>query len=181
MCTVACISLLLLRGPWEIAMSLSTSLSPMQTVNATLEVTADKSFLEAIKSSYANNTWCKALPSATISWPGLVFHDGLWWIGDWLIILRAGNLRETLFALAHDVLGHFRFDKTYSSLRNTGPICSGTLNKVMFLHVQTVNTISCLQLNHMAHYIPSQYLTNVVTLSQSTSLAHFLKMTAKIV
>jgi hypothetical protein len=64
----------------------------MQTVNATLEVTADKSFLEAIKSGYANDAWCKTLPSATISWLGLVFCDGLWWVRDRLIIPRTGNL-----------------------------------------------------------------------------------------
>jgi len=28
-----------------------------------------------------------------------------------------GTLRETLFSLAHDALGHFGFDKTYGSLQ----------------------------------------------------------------
>ena len=35
------------------------------------------------------------------------------------MIPRVGSVRETLFRLAHDVLGHFSFDKTYASLRDS--------------------------------------------------------------
>ena len=62
--------------------------------------------------------WCKSLPSANHSLSNLTFRDGLWYIGDCLIIPRTGNLCETLFSLAHDVLRHFGFDKTYGSLRD---------------------------------------------------------------
>ena len=51
--------------------------------------------------------------------PGIQLVNGLWYIGGRLIIPYVGDIRETLFRLAHDVLGHFGFDKTYSSLRNS--------------------------------------------------------------
>jgi len=65
-----------------------------------------------------DDKWCKTLPNATMSWPRLIFHDGLWYIGDCLIIPWTKDLRETLFTLVHNVLGHYGFDKTYGSLRN---------------------------------------------------------------
>ena len=45
-------------------------------------------------------------------------HQWKWYVGDRLIIPRTGSLHETLFQLAHDVLGHFGFDKTYGSLQS---------------------------------------------------------------
>jgi len=45
--------------------------------------------------------------------------NGLWYIGDRLLIPRVVDIRETLFRLAHDNLGHFGADKSYASLRNT--------------------------------------------------------------
>ena len=44
--------------------------------------------------------------------------NGLWYIGDRLLIPRVTTLRETLFHLAHDTLGHFGADKSYASLRD---------------------------------------------------------------
>lgn len=39
-------------------------------------------------------------------------------MSDRLVIPRAGDLRESLLRCAHDMLGHFGFDKAYSALRN---------------------------------------------------------------
>ena len=88
-------------------------------MNATLNISADKLLLQEIRNGYANDTWCKRLPSATASWPELQLKDGLWYVGNRLIIPRTGSLREMLFQLAHDSLGHFGFDKTYGSLRES--------------------------------------------------------------
>ncbi len=44
--------------------------------------------------------------------------NGLWYIGDRLLIPRTGNIHEQLFRLAHDSLGHFGADKAYGSLRD---------------------------------------------------------------
>ena len=82
----------------------------------TLKITADTEFLISVKNGYKNDMWCKLLPSANHSFLNLKFCDGLWYIGDCLIIPHTANLCETLFALAHDVLRHSGFDKTYGSL-----------------------------------------------------------------
>jgi len=96
----------------------TASTLPLPTVNATLKITADKAFLEAVKAGYMDDDWCKTLPNVTMSWPRLVFHDGLWYVGNHLIIPQTKDLCETLFTLAHNVLGHYGFDKMYGSLRN---------------------------------------------------------------
>ena len=105
-----------LCGPWETATHLSSCVPFPAPICATLEITADKPFLEAVKAGYSEDAWCKTLHTASLSWPELVFRDSLWYTGNRLIIPRTGNLRETLFILAHNVLGHFSFDKTYGSL-----------------------------------------------------------------
>jgi len=106
-------------GPWESATALSSLLVSLDNTCATLKITADKTFLNSVKDGYQDDMWCKSLPSANHSLSNLTFRDGLWYIGDHLIIPHTGNLHETLFALAHDVLGHFGFGKTYGSLRDT--------------------------------------------------------------
>ena len=103
------------------ALMAATSLSSgpdICSINAMLSITADKHLLQQIKEGYISDPWCKKLPSATPSWPELQQINGLWYIGDRLIIPRTGSLRKTLFQLAHDTLGHFGFDKTYGSLRS---------------------------------------------------------------
>ena len=43
--------------------------------------------------------------------------DGLAFIRERLVVPRAANIREQLFQLAHDDLGHFRSEKSYAGLR----------------------------------------------------------------
>jgi hypothetical protein len=50
---------------------------------------------------------------------GWTESNGLWYIGDHLLIPQVATIRETLFKLAHDTLGHFRADKSYGSLHDT--------------------------------------------------------------
>ena len=66
-----------------------------------------------------------------------------------------------------------------SELHITGLICDVTSNKDTSPHVQNVNTISHLQLSHMAPSTHSPYLTNKATGSLSTSSACSQKMKAK--
>jgi len=106
-------------GPWESVTALSSLPVSLDNACATLKITADKTFLNSVKDGYQDDMWCKSLPSANHSLSNLTFRDSLWYIRDRLISPHTGNLRETLFALAHDVLGHFGFDKTYGSLRDT--------------------------------------------------------------
>jgi len=44
--------------------------------------------------------------------------NGLWYIGDRLLIPLIGDIHENLFRLAHDCLGHFGADKSYAVLRD---------------------------------------------------------------
>ena len=92
----------------------------MKEVCATFAITADKTLLDQIRAGYAVDSWiANQLMKAEQGMPGIQKRNGLWYVGNRLIIPRVGELRETLFRLAHDVLGHFGFDKTYASLRDS--------------------------------------------------------------
>jgi hypothetical protein len=85
-----------------------------------MSISADKMFLDEIKAGYQEDNWVtKTLAEARPSLPGIKLVNGLWYVGDRLVIPCIGNVRETLFRLAHNVLGHFGFDKTYASLRES--------------------------------------------------------------
>jgi hypothetical protein len=86
--------------------------------NAILSISADKSFLRDVRLGYANDDFCQKLSVADENIPGIRFENGLWYISDRLVIPRFGTLREDLFRLAHDSLGHFGADKSYASIRN---------------------------------------------------------------
>jgi len=86
-------------------------------VCAMLSITADRDILHQIREGYSQDRWVsKSIQKAKHGMPGIQQKDGLWYMDDRLIIPHTGNLRETLFRLAHNVLGHFSFDKTYASL-----------------------------------------------------------------
>jgi hypothetical protein len=100
-----------MHGPWESVKSLAGCASHLSSVNATMSITADRKFLEAVKDGYAKDVWCQMLPSTALSLPNLTIRDGLWYIGNWLIIPRLNNLCEMLFSLAHNVLSHLALTK----------------------------------------------------------------------
>ena len=92
----------------------------LNSVCATLSISADKQLLQKIRDGYMNDKWIQhTLLKAKDGMPGIQLMNGLWYVGNRLIIPRVGDIHETLFHLAHDVLGHFGFDKTYGSLRNS--------------------------------------------------------------
>ena len=105
-----------IQGPHDAATSLAHTSEPLTSVNATFKIAADDSFLQEIIAGYAEDSWCKTLPSATLSLPTLQLRDNLWYISDCLIIPCACTLHKTLFTLTHNTLGHFGFHKTYGSL-----------------------------------------------------------------
>ncbi|EDR01164.1 uncharacterized protein LACBIDRAFT_312527 [Laccaria bicolor S238N-H82] len=92
LCSVASICLPEAQGHWETAKSLSSSCNPKHSINATLKITADKDFLRSVKAGYAEDSQCKTLPSAALSFSNLILQDGLWYISGRLVILRTGNL-----------------------------------------------------------------------------------------
>jgi hypothetical protein len=86
--------------------------------NTILSISANESFLRDVRLGYANDDFCQKLSVADESIPGIRFENGLWYISDRLVIPRFGTLREDLFCLAHDSLGHFGADKSYASIRD---------------------------------------------------------------
>jgi len=89
-------------------------------VCSTLAISTDKALLEQIRAGYEVDNWIlNQLTKAEQGMPGIQKKNGLWYVGNHLIIPCVGELQETLFRLAHDMLGHFSFDKTYASLRES--------------------------------------------------------------
>jgi hypothetical protein len=80
-------------------------------------ISTDTKFLQQIRKGYESDLWCKKLKLSSQGITGLEFREPeqLWYVADCLIVLRVPEVRETLFHLAHDALGHFGFDKSYKS------------------------------------------------------------------
>ena len=86
-------------------------------INANLSIIMDKSILLQILARYKEDEFCKHVAASSMKgWHEL---NGLWYIGMRLLIPHVANLRENLFQLAHDTLGHFGADKSYVALRGT--------------------------------------------------------------
>ena len=49
--------------------------------------------------------------------PNLVVRNGLWYLDDRLIVPAGCGVRQEIFRMAHDTLGHFGFGKTYDLIR----------------------------------------------------------------
>ncbi len=88
-------------------------------VGAVLKISADSRLLSTIKSGYAEDEFCKKFVSRERILQNVRKADGLWFIGNRLLIPRVGNIRKDLFHLAHNALGHYGFDKSYASLRES--------------------------------------------------------------
>ena len=78
-------------------------------IGAVLSIKTDRSVLASIKAGYESDPFCVRLAKNNI--PGARFVNGLWYVGDRLVIPRVKDLRENLYRLAHDSLGHFGADK----------------------------------------------------------------------
>jgi hypothetical protein len=87
-------------------------------INATLTIMADPSILCSIQEGYAKDDFCQKIISTAPTTLGISTSNGLWYIGDRLLIPRTSTLREDLFRLAHDTTGHFGADKCYATLRD---------------------------------------------------------------
>ena len=71
-----------------------------------------------LKEAYKTDVWCQKLISTSKGMPELTVRDSLWFIGERLII-PCCEIREQIFAMAHDALRHFGFSKTYQSIRDS--------------------------------------------------------------
>ena len=84
-----------------------------------LEFSIDDDLVKKLRDGYTNDPWCKKLISASQGMPELTIKDGLWFLGERLIIPSDCGMREHIFRLTHDTLGHFVFHKTYEAIRNS--------------------------------------------------------------
>jgi hypothetical protein len=87
------------------------------------EIRSDPSFVQDMKDGYHIDPWCKALAmdlaqGMTDSKLGITERNGLIFIGKCLVVPKHKALREALFRLTHDNLGHFGSKKSYDSLQN---------------------------------------------------------------
>lgn len=82
-----------------------------------LRLAADPSWLDKIRSGYNVDKYCAKLREQVGSLE-ISESDGLLFVAGRLVIPRVPELREGLFRCAHDVLGHFGFEKSYAVLRH---------------------------------------------------------------
>jgi len=94
----------------------STDAGAHSSINVVLAIKTDHSILAKVKAGYLTDEFCICVASSSMK--GWHQANGLWYIGNRLLIPRVSDLRETLFQLAHDTLGHFGADKSYASLRD---------------------------------------------------------------
>ena len=87
-------------------------------VNVTMTISVDQSFQNDVKRGYLEDNFVKKIATGT-NVPGMHEENGLWYVGDRLIIPCTMSCREDLFHLAHDSMGHFGTDKAYANLRES--------------------------------------------------------------
>ena len=77
----------------------------------------DTKFLDAIKEGYKTDPFIAKLTSASTGMDIIRQEDGFWFMKNRLIIPDIKHVRELLFRLSHDTLGHFGTAKSLGSLR----------------------------------------------------------------
>lgn len=102
--------------PEEQQQPLWSSWMQTSSVNSILHISADKLFLSQLKAGYLDDAFCKKFVTGQTILPNVWNINGLWYIGDRLLIPHTGDLREQLFRLAHDSLSHGGTDKAYAML-----------------------------------------------------------------
>lgn len=101
-----------------------TAVAALRTVEANNDgcaskIELDKEMIVKMQAAYLNDAWCQKLLSALKGMPEIRVKDRLWFIGDRLVVPSGCDMREQIFRLAHNTLGHFGFYKTYESLRHS--------------------------------------------------------------
>ena len=90
-----------------------------EVVATILKISTDPKISEAIRVGYKSDAFCQRILKNIESFPMIRIDDsGLIYIGSRLVIPRVGSIREDLFQMAHDSLGHFGAEKSYANLRS---------------------------------------------------------------
>ena len=93
--------------------------SIQEPVATTLSISSDESFLKEIKDGYLTDPFIQSLKNANPGTSFITEKNRFWFIGNHLVIPNVTHIREALFFLAHDALGHFGADKSYAALRHS--------------------------------------------------------------
>ena len=99
--------------------ALSGNIHEPEMVKLKSTISINDSFVERCCTGYGTDKWCQKLLSTSRGMPELTIKDGLWFIGERMIIPGHSGLREEILKLAHDTLGHFGFYKSYENIRQS--------------------------------------------------------------
>lgn len=91
----------------------------VRSVAATLALTTNGDFLREVLAGYTNDEYGKKLLALPSLPPEITQRNGLFYHKDRLVVPGVGSLREDLFRLAHDAVGHYGFDKSYAYLKDS--------------------------------------------------------------
>ena len=97
--------------------SLFSGSSPSKTTSSKFELDTD--ILTAIKSGYTSDPFIAKLRSASAGLDIITNKNDFWFINDRLVIPDVKHVRESIYRLAHDSMGHFGTGKCFSSLRDS--------------------------------------------------------------
>jgi len=99
----------------------TTTHNLIEIIAATLELKTDKFLLKEIVKGYSADKWCVKLSDNLASFKGARQdpETKLLFLKDRLIIPRKGTIKQILFQLVHNTLGHFGFNKYYKVLRKS--------------------------------------------------------------
>ena len=93
------------------------SASRVQKIRSRFEL--EDALLQDIQTGYENDAFTEKLTRASVGMPNIQKRNGFWFVNDRLFIPKAQGLRETLYRIAHDRLGHFGSQKTYETLQTS--------------------------------------------------------------
>ena len=79
----------------------------------------EDAILDEIKLGYEADLFTQKLATAATGMDNVQQRNGFWFVNDRLVVPAGKHIRETLFRIAHDKLGHFGAPKTYEVLRNS--------------------------------------------------------------
>ncbi len=106
------------NNPMSVIASLTIRL-PAKLPPTRTTITVDEALVTKIRGSYTSDPWCQKLLSASLGMPNLVVRNGLWYLDNRLIVPSGCGVRQEIFRMAHDTLGHFGFSKTYDLIRSS--------------------------------------------------------------
>jgi hypothetical protein len=107
-------------SPTHSPLSMIAALVDSHTPNTTRSsIIFDPEIMKKVRIAYKSDPWCQKLLSASKGMSTLINKDGLWFLDNRLIVPAGCGLREQIFRMTHDNLGHFGFFKSYENIRHS--------------------------------------------------------------